>query len=198
GRGEDRRGRDGGYPAEPRRRTRSRPRVRSRPAGRHCGRSAPDPAGVRPAVAPIPRRVPRQRPRRARRVRIGRRTSRPWRYPSGPGPAPPGARPIGTAREAEKRGGLRSPYLMRFEWPSQPPPRGGGGEKRTMGKKLFVGNLSFDTTSADLEALFAQIGSCESAAVITDRTTGRSRGFGFVEMSSSGEAEKAIAELNGK
>jgi RNA recognition motif-containing protein len=72
------------------------------------------------------------------------------------------------------------------------------GKKRTMGKKLFVGNLSFDTTSADLEALFAQIGSCESAAVITDRTTGRSRGFGFVEMGSSGEAEKAIAELNGK
>jgi len=67
-----------------------------------------------------------------------------------------------------------------------------------MGKKLFVGNLSFDTTSADLEALFAQIGSCESAAVITDRATGRSRGFGFVEMSSASEAEKAIAELNGK
>jgi RNA recognition motif-containing protein len=67
-----------------------------------------------------------------------------------------------------------------------------------MGKKLFVGNLSFDTTSADLETLFAQIGSCESAAVITDRTTGRSRGFGFVEMGSSGEAERAIAELNGK
>jgi len=67
-----------------------------------------------------------------------------------------------------------------------------------MGKKLFVGNLSFDTTSADLEALFAQIGSCESAAVITDRATGRSRGFGFVEMSSASEADKAIADLNGK
>ncbi|HYY05541.1 MAG TPA: RNA-binding protein [Candidatus Limnocylindria bacterium] len=66
-----------------------------------------------------------------------------------------------------------------------------------MGKKLFVGNLSFDTTSADLEALFSQAGTCESAAVITDRATGRSRGFGFVEMSSTSEAERAIAELNG-
>src|SRR2546429_314715 len=65
-----------------------------------------------------------------------------------------------------------------------------------MGKKLFVGNLSFDTTSADLEALFSQAGTCESAAVITDRATGRSRGFGFVEMSSASEAERAIAELN--
>src|SRR5437867_1268003 len=60
-----------------------------------------------------------------------------------------------------------------------------------MGKKLFVGNLSFDTTSADLEALFSQAGTCESAAVITDRATGRSRGFGFVEMSSASEAEGA-------
>ena len=67
-----------------------------------------------------------------------------------------------------------------------------------MGKKLFVGNLSFDTTSADLEALFAQCGTCESASVVTDRATGRSRGFGFVEMSSSGEAQKAISELNGR
>ena len=67
-----------------------------------------------------------------------------------------------------------------------------------MGKKLFVGNLSFDTTSADLESLFSQAGTCESVAVITDRDTGRSRGFGFVEMSSSSEAQKAIADLNGK
>ena len=67
-----------------------------------------------------------------------------------------------------------------------------------MGKKIFVGNLSFDTTSADLEALFSQAGTCESAAVITDRATGRSRGFGFVEMSSASEAQKAIADLNGK
>lgn len=67
-----------------------------------------------------------------------------------------------------------------------------------MGKKLFVGNLSFNTSSQDLEALFGQVGTCESAAVITDRATGRSRGFGFVEMSSASEAQKAIAELNGK
>ena len=67
-----------------------------------------------------------------------------------------------------------------------------------MGKKLFVGNISFDTTSADLQALFSQVGTCESAAVITDRATGRSRGFGFVEMTSAAEAEKAIAELNGR
>lgn len=67
-----------------------------------------------------------------------------------------------------------------------------------MGKKIFVGNLSFDTTSQDLEGLFASVGTCESASVVTDRNTGRSRGFGFVEMSSAGEAQKAIAELNGK
>jgi RNA recognition motif-containing protein len=67
-----------------------------------------------------------------------------------------------------------------------------------MGKKIFVGNLSFDTTSADLESLFSQMGTCESASVITDRETGRSRGFGFVEMSSASEAGKAISELNGR
>jgi cold-inducible RNA-binding protein len=67
-----------------------------------------------------------------------------------------------------------------------------------MGKKLFVGNLSFNTTSGDLEALFSEMGTCESAAVITDRETGRSRGFGFVEMSSSAEAEAAIQALNGR
>ena len=67
-----------------------------------------------------------------------------------------------------------------------------------MGKKIFVGNLSFNTTSADLEALFAEHGTCESATVVTDRDTGRSRGFGFVEMSSAGEADKAISSLNGR
>ena len=60
-----------------------------------------------------------------------------------------------------------------------------------MGKKIFVGNLSFDTTSADLESLFAQAGTITSATVITDRDTGRSRGFGFVEMSSASEAQRA-------
>jgi len=67
-----------------------------------------------------------------------------------------------------------------------------------MGKKIFVGNLSFSTTSADLESLFSEMGTCESATVVTDRDTGRSRGFGFVEMSTSVEAEKAIAGLNGR
>jgi len=67
-----------------------------------------------------------------------------------------------------------------------------------MGKKIFVGNLSFNTTSADLETLFSEHGTCESATVVTDRDTGRSRGFGFVEMSSASEAEKAIATLNGR
>jgi RNA recognition motif-containing protein len=67
-----------------------------------------------------------------------------------------------------------------------------------MGKKIFVGNLSFDTTSADLESLFSEVGQCESASVITDRATGRSRGFGFVEMSSAAEAQKAIGTLNGR
>ena len=67
-----------------------------------------------------------------------------------------------------------------------------------MGKKLFVGNLSFDTTSAELEKLFSDVGTCESATVVTDRDTGRSRGFGFVEMSSSSEAGKAISTLNGR
>src|SRR5262249_1363353 len=70
-------------------------------------------------------------------------------------------------------------------------------EEYRMGKKLFVGNLSFNTNSAQLEALFAEVGTCESASVITDRETARSRGFGFVEMSSSDEAAKAIAALNG-
>jgi len=65
-----------------------------------------------------------------------------------------------------------------------------------MGKKLYVGNLPFNTTSEDLEALFSKVGPCESASVITDRATGRSRGFGFVEMSSAGDAQKAISQLD--
>jgi RNA recognition motif-containing protein len=67
-----------------------------------------------------------------------------------------------------------------------------------MGQKLFVGNLSFDTTSSDLETLFGEVGQCQSASVITDRDTGRSRGFAFVEMASSGEAQEAIQRLNGR
>jgi RNA recognition motif-containing protein len=66
-----------------------------------------------------------------------------------------------------------------------------------MGKKLFVGNLNFKTTDDDLRTLFAQAGTIASATVMMDRATGRSRGFGFVEMSSDEEAEKAIKEFNG-
>ena len=66
-----------------------------------------------------------------------------------------------------------------------------------MGKKLYVGNLSYDVSSADLEQLFAPHGTVESAQVIEDRSTGRSKGFAFVEMSSAAEAEAAISALNG-
>ena len=64
-------------------------------------------------------------------------------------------------------------------------------------KKIYVGNLPWSTTEADLRDLFATIGEVHSAAVITDRDTGRSRGFGFIEMDDA-DAEKAIAELNGR
>jgi RNA recognition motif-containing protein len=67
-----------------------------------------------------------------------------------------------------------------------------------MGKKVFVGNLAFATTGADLGQLFESIGTVESATVVTDRETGRSRGFGFVEMSSQSEANQAVSELNGR
>ena len=66
-----------------------------------------------------------------------------------------------------------------------------------MSMKLYVGNLSFNTSNSELEELFASIGSVESATVVEDRETGRSRGFGFVEMASKEDGEKAIAELNG-
>jgi RNA recognition motif-containing protein len=66
-----------------------------------------------------------------------------------------------------------------------------------MGRKLYVGNLGFDVTQRDLEELFAGAGSCESVAVITDRDSGQSRGFGFVEMSSNAEAQKAIQQFDG-
>ena len=64
--------------------------------------------------------------------------------------------------------------------------------------KLYVGNLSFGTTGYDLEELFGQVGTVQSANVVEDRETGRSRGFGFVEMSSKEEGENAIQEFNGK
>ena len=67
-----------------------------------------------------------------------------------------------------------------------------------MGKKLYVGNLSYDVSSSDLEALLAAHGTVLSAEVISDRTTGQSKGFGFVEMDSEDEAQAAIAALNGQ
>lgn len=66
-----------------------------------------------------------------------------------------------------------------------------------MGKKLYCGNLSYNTSSADLEQLFSQFGSVKSAEVINDRDTGRSKGFGFVEMGSDQEALAAIDGVNG-
>ena len=67
-----------------------------------------------------------------------------------------------------------------------------------MSTKLYVGNLSFNTSSQDLEAIFAESGTVQSASVVEDRDTGRSRGFGFVEMSSKEEAQAAISALDGK
>ena len=67
-----------------------------------------------------------------------------------------------------------------------------------MAKKLYVGNLAFQTTSQDLEQLFGQAGTVQSASVVEDRDTGRSRGFAFVEMSSESEANSAIEQFNGK
>jgi RNA recognition motif-containing protein len=66
-----------------------------------------------------------------------------------------------------------------------------------MANKLFVGNLSFSSTNDDLRSLFERAGSCESASIVTDRATGRSRGFGFGEMASPEEAQRAIEMLNG-
>ena len=66
-----------------------------------------------------------------------------------------------------------------------------------MGKKLYVGNLPFSTTDDSLRSIFEQVGAVDSAKVITDRDTGRSKGFGFVEMSSDQEASDAIQKFNG-
>src|SRR3954463_15634759 len=66
-----------------------------------------------------------------------------------------------------------------------------------MGSKLYVGNLSYNVTSSDLEQLFGQHGTVQSAEVISDRATGRSKGFGFVQMGSDDEAQAAIAAING-
>lgn len=67
-----------------------------------------------------------------------------------------------------------------------------------MGRKLYVGNLGFDVTNQDLQDEFAAVGACDSVSVITERETGRSRGFAFVEMASDAEARKAIETLDGR
>ena len=67
-----------------------------------------------------------------------------------------------------------------------------------MGKKLYVGNLSYDVSSSDLEALLSPHGTVEGAEVIMDRDTGRSKGFGFVEMGSDAEAQAAISAMDGQ
>ena len=67
-----------------------------------------------------------------------------------------------------------------------------------MGKKLYVGNLSYETSQAELETLFGAHGTVESAQVISDRDTGRSKGFAFIEMSTEDEAQSAMTALNGQ
>ncbi len=67
-----------------------------------------------------------------------------------------------------------------------------------MSMKLYVGNLAFQTSSDDLQQLFSQVGTVESASVVEDRETGRSRGFGFVEMATKEEGQRAIEQFNGK
>jgi cold-inducible RNA-binding protein len=71
-------------------------------------------------------------------------------------------------------------------------------EEKTMAKNLYVGNLSYSTTSADLSELFGAIGEVVSVNLITDRMSGRSKGFAFVEMAEYDAAQQAINELNGK
>lgn len=67
-----------------------------------------------------------------------------------------------------------------------------------MAKKLYIGNLSWNTTEDQLQELFSQVGTVESVTIITDKVSGRSKGFGFVEMSSEEEAQEAISKLNGQ
>jgi cold-inducible RNA-binding protein len=73
----------------------------------------------------------------------------------------------------------------------------GNHSRKEKQMKIYVGNLSYDTRDADLEQLFAQFGNVNSAQVIVDRDSNRSKGFGFVEMESKSEGQQAIAELNG-
>lgn len=67
-----------------------------------------------------------------------------------------------------------------------------------MAKKLYVGGIPYSTTEDDLKAAFAEMGAVTSSAIIIDKMTGRSKGFGFIEMANDADADKAIAEMNGK
>jgi len=70
--------------------------------------------------------------------------------------------------------------------------------EKEMNLKLYVGNLAFGASEEDLKKLFSEAGAVQSVKIVTDAYSGRSRGFGFVEMTSEGEAEKAISTINGK
>src|SRR5262245_35260342 len=99
---------------------------------------------------------------------------------------------------------FRCPSFQVREFSWQPKPAGGGGWPRvfsgrpSMGKKLYVGNLAYAVTDSDLQQMFAAHGTVQSAQIIMDRDTGRSKGFGFVEMGTDAEAQAAIAALNGQ
>src|SRR5438045_1720034 len=104
--------------------------------------------------------------------------------PESPGPRERSAQPSPVPRMIVPRTPLACPSL--FRW------------RPSMGRKLYVGNLTFETTASELESLFGQFGTVQSAQVISDRDTGRSKGFGFVEMGTDQEAQAAIAGLSGK
>jgi cold-inducible RNA-binding protein len=100
---------------------------------------------------------------------------------------------LARALEPEDFAATVSPKRIQFSLPLYLP----SGEELFMSMKLYVGNLSYETTSDDLSNMFGASGVVESAAVITDRDTGRSKGFGFVEMASRKDGESAIKSLNG-
>jgi RNA recognition motif-containing protein len=95
-------------------------------------------------------------------------------------------------------GAIRDDVRKRIQAGRLPPTVHRFGRSTSMSSNIYVGNLTFNTGSDDLERLFAEYGEVERAAVITDRDTGRSRGFGFVEMASDDAAKAAIEALNGK
>src|ERR1700688_3715340 len=95
---------------------------------------------------------------------------------------------------------LRSRFSGRFPRPASPPHRARTSTAQCRGRRLkniFVGNLSFNTTEDELRQMFGSYGQVDRVSIMTDRDTGRSRGFGFVEMANAEEGEKAIAGLNG-